>query len=77
MENRKYFLANGIPNQPFADIRCFIVDDQNGGEYVLIQTADIRLGGVQSIAKRSKLTPFPEDKAETINHQDGLVSFWI
>lgn len=75
MENRKYFLANGIPNQPFEDIRCFIVDDQNGGEYVLIQTADIRLPGVQSIAKRERLTPFPEDKAELVSHKTGLVVF--
>jgi hypothetical protein len=55
---RQFFLANGIPGQPFDNIRCYIADDQNGGEWVLIRCADIRLDTCpESIAHRSRLTP--------------------
>lgn len=77
MENRKYFLVNNIPNQPFPDIRCYISED-TGGEYVMIRCADIRLSSCpESIAKRSNLTPMEDDKAQTVCHKDGLVSFFI
>lgn len=77
MENRKYFLANGIPNQPFADIRCYITKD-TGDEYVMIRCADIRLADCpESITKRTNLTAFPEDKAEITSHKNGLVSFSV
>lgn len=74
MENRKYFLANGIPNQPFENIRCFITKD-DGGEYVMIHTVDLRLSDVESIANRNKLTPFPETSDDVVRHKDGLVWF--
>ena len=55
---KQYYLANGIPNQPFENIRCYITDDQDGGDFVMIRCADLRLSDCpESIAKRSKLTP--------------------
>lgn len=55
---KQYYLLNNTPNQPFNDIRCYVVDDQDGGEYVLVRCSDIRLQACpESIAKRVNLTP--------------------
>lgn len=72
---RQYFLANGIPNQPVADIRCYIVTD--GPVMVLIRCADIRLSSCpESLSLRSNLTPISDEGTATVvSHKTGLVSF--
>ena len=73
---KQYYLLNNSPKQPFSDIRCFIVDDQNGGEYVMISCADIRLMGCpQAIVKRSNLRAEERRSYNVINFQASPFSF--
>lgn len=54
----QYYLMSGVKNQPYSEIRVKIVDDQNGGDYVMVQCCDIRLHDCPKvICQRQNLIP--------------------
>ena len=74
MQSRQYYLLNNTPGQPFADIRCYIVQD--GPVAVLVRCSDIRLTNCpESMALKANLTPCPSDTEELRSAKGGLVNF--
>jgi hypothetical protein len=77
----QYYLMNGVKGQPHSNLRVKIIDDQNGGNYVLVQVCDMRLMDCpQSITERSNLTlaDFDADEIdqasfELYNHNDTFL----